>query len=197
MTSLMDNLLNSSRLFESGAGLYYHPVELDLAKLLHDVCQLHREFALRSHIREDFGGGPLPVVGDAKLLFQVFSNLLSNAIKYSPGGDPIAIEAHAEAGEVLVSVEDRGIGIPEKDRDRLFARYARGSNVSGIVGTGIGLYLVKMVIDLHQGRVAVESREGEGSRFIVRLPSALPRREAAPAAAAQSPNALERQAAVE
>ena len=196
MTSLMDNLLNSSRLFESGAGLYYHPVELDLGRLLHEVCQLHREFALRSHIGENFGGDPLPVVGDAKLLFQVFSNLLSNAIKYSPGGDPIAIDAKVENGEVVVVVEDHGIGIPEQDRDRLFTRYARGSNVSGIVGTGIGLYLVKMVIDLHQGGVAVESREGKGSRFTVRLPSALQREEAAPAAAsAQSPNAVERQAA--
>jgi len=202
MTSLMDNLLNSARLFEGGAGLYYHPVELDLARLLHDVCQLHREFALRSHIRENFGGRPLPVVGDAKLLFQVFSNLLSNAIKYSPGGDPITIEAHMAEGEVVVVVEDRGIGVPEKDRDRVFTRYARGSNVSGIVGTGIGLYLVKMVIDLHQGRVAVESREGKGSRFTVRLPSALPRQEATRAAAqspasAQSPNAVESQAAAE
>jgi two-component system, OmpR family, sensor kinase len=201
MTSLMDNLLNSARLFEGGAGLYYHPVELDLAKLLHDVCQLHREFALRSHIREDFGGRALPVVGDAKLLFQLFSNLLSNAIKYSPGGDPIAIDARAEAGEVVVSVQDRGIGIPEQDRERLFTRYARGSNVSGIVGTGIGLYLVKMVIDLHQGRVAVESRVGEGSRFTVRLPSALARQEAPPvaAAAASAPpsNAAERETAAE
>jgi two-component system OmpR family sensor kinase len=201
MTSLMDNLLNSSRLFEGGAGLYYHPVELDLAKLLHDVCQLHREFALRSQIRENFGGRALPVVGDAKLLFQVFSNLLSNAIKYSPGGDPITIDARVEAGEVVVSVEDSGIGIPEKDRDRLFARYARGSNVSGIVGTGIGLYLVKMVIDLHHGRVAVESREGDGSRFTVRLPSALPRQEAPPVAAASASappsNAPERQTAAE
>ncbi|MBV8754304.1 MAG: sensor histidine kinase, partial [Hyphomicrobiales bacterium] len=94
------------------------------------------------------------------------------------------------------------IGVPEKDRDRVFTRYARGSNVSGIVGTGIGLYLVKMVIDLHQGRVAVESREGKGSRFTVRLPSALPRQEATRAAAqspasAQSPNAVESQAAAE
>jgi signal transduction histidine kinase len=193
MTSLMDNLLNSARLFEGGAGLYYHPVELDLAKLLSEVCQLHREFALRSQIREDFGGRALPVVGDPKLLFQVFSNLLSNAIKYSPGGDPITIEAHVEAGEIVVCVQDRGIGVPEKDRERLFARYARGSNVSGIVGTGIGLYLVKMVIDLHQGRVAVESREGEGSRFTVRLPAALALKAAPPVAAAPA----ERQAAAE
>jgi two-component system, OmpR family, sensor kinase len=200
MTSLMDNLLNSARLFDGGAGLYYHPAEIDLAALLHDVCQLHREIAPRSHIRENFAGERLPVVGDAKLLFQVFSNLLANAIKYSPGGGPITIGTAVEAGEVVVTVEDRGIGIPERDRDRLFARYSRGSNVSGIVGTGIGLYLAKMVIDLHQGRIAVESREGEGSRFTVRLPSALPLKEAPPVAAApasaQPPNA-ERPAAAE
>ncbi|HEV3395189.1 MAG TPA: MCP four helix bundle domain-containing protein, partial [Xanthobacteraceae bacterium] len=113
MTSLMDNLLNSSRLFDGGAGLYYHPVEIDLAALLHDVCQLHREIAPRSQIWEDFGGQPLPVVGDSKLLFQVFSNLLSNAIKYSPGGGLIKIGARTESGQVAVVVEDRGIGIPE------------------------------------------------------------------------------------
>ena len=98
-----------------------------------------------------------------------------------------------------MAVEDRGIGIPEQDRDRLFARYSRGSNVSGIVGTGIGLYLAKMVIDLHHGQVAVQSREGEGSRFTVRLPATLPLKDAPPVAAApasaQPPNAPERHAA--
>jgi signal transduction histidine kinase len=84
-------------------------------------------------------------------------------------------------------VEDRGIGIPENDRERLFARYSRGSNVSGIVGTGVGLYLVKMVIDLHRGAVAVESREGEGSRFTVRLPEDLPLKNATPASLATAP----------
>jgi signal transduction histidine kinase len=180
MTNLMDNLLNSSRLFDGGAGLYYHPVEIDLAALLHDVCQLHREIAPRSQIWEDFGGQPLPVVGDSKLLFQVFSNLLSNAIKYSPGGGLIKIGARTESGQVAVVVEDRGIGIPESDRERLFTRYGRGSNVSGIVGTGVGLYLVKMVIDLHHGDVAVESREGEGSRFSVRLPLNVALKDTAP-----------------
>jgi two-component system, OmpR family, sensor kinase len=187
MTSLIDNLLNSSRLFDGGAGLYYHPVEIDLAALLHDVCQLHREISPRSQIGEDFGGQPLRVIGDAKLLFQVFSNLLANAIKYSPGGGLIKIGGKAEAGQVVVTVEDRGIGIPENDRERLFARYSRGSNVSGIVGTGVGLYLVKMVIDLHRGAVAVESREGEGSRFTVRLPEDLPLKNATPASLATAP----------
>jgi signal transduction histidine kinase len=70
----------------------------------------------------------------------------------------------------MVRVKDNGIGIPAKDRAQLFERYYRGSNVSGIVGTGVGLYLVKMVLDLHGGEISVTSTEGEGSDFSVRLP---------------------------
>jgi len=104
------------------------------------------------------------------LLFQVFSNLLSNAIKYSPGGGLIEISAAKEQASVVLTVEDHGLGIPKQDFDRLFERYFRGSNVSGIIGTGVGLYLVKMVVELHGGRIVVESSEGSGSTFTVRLP---------------------------
>jgi two-component system, OmpR family, sensor kinase len=110
------------------------------------------------------------MIGDAKLLFQVFSNLLSNAIKYSPGGGTIEVEAWETTDEVVITVADRGIGVPASDLDRLFERYHRGSNVSGIVGTGVGLYVVKTAVALHNGRVVVESKEGRGSRFIVGLP---------------------------
>jgi signal transduction histidine kinase len=170
MTHLMDNLLNSSRLIEQGAELYFHPTEIDLVGVLADVCQLHREIAAKSRIIERFEADSLRMSGDPKLLHQVFSNLLSNAVKYSPTGKPITIRAAIEAGEAVVSVEDHGIGIPAADIDRVFARYSRGSNVSGIVGTGIGLYLVRMIVDLHHGRMTVESIEGEGSCFRVRLP---------------------------
>jgi signal transduction histidine kinase len=98
------------------------------------------------------------------------SNLLSNAVKYSPGGGAIEVEARGTPDEVIVTIADRGIGIPHDDLDRLFERYHRGSNVSGIVGTGVGLYLVKLAVELHHGRVEVESKEGAGSRFTVRLP---------------------------
>jgi two-component system OmpR family sensor kinase len=100
----------------------------------------------------------------------VFDNLLSNAIKYSPGAGIAKITAGIEDGWLAIDVEDNGIGIPPGDIDRLFERYFRGSNVSGIVGTGVGLNLVKMVVDLHGGDIAVASEEGKGSRFTVRLP---------------------------
>src|SRR5262249_33735122 len=169
ITHLIDNLLNTSRLFDGGAGLYFHPEEIEVGALLHEISQLHREIAPGSQILERFGAGPLQMMGDPKLLFQLFSNLVSNAIKYSPSGGPVEISAEREAEEVVVVIEDHGIGIPVKDIDRLFQRYHRGSNVSGIVGTGVGLYLAKMVVDLHGGTIAVESKEGEGTRITVRL----------------------------
>jgi two-component system OmpR family sensor kinase len=193
MTQLIDNLLNSSRLIDGGVGggggggQYFHPAEMDMAALLQEVCQLHREMVPGAQIAERIAVAPLPLVGDPKLLFQVFSNLLSNAIKYSPGGGVIAVDAAMVDDEVVVAVADRGIGIPESDLNRLFERYHRGSNVSGIVGTGVGLYLVKMVVDMHGGAVTVESHEGDGARFTIRLPRK-PAAAAEAAAIAEAPS---------
>ena len=177
LTHLIDNLLNSARLIDGGAEPYFHPAEMDLAALLREVCQVHREITPGAQISERFAAAPIAMVGDVKLLFQVFSNLLSNAVKYSPHGGAIEVEAGVAAGEVIVTIADRGIGIPAADLDRLFERYHRGSNVSGIVGTGVGLYLVKMAIELHRGGIEVESKEGTGSRFVVRLPTKPPAKE--------------------
>lgn len=191
MTQLIDNLLNASRLIDGGVGgsvgQYFRPTEMDMAALLQEVCQLHREMVPGAHIAERIAAAPMPMVGDAKLLFQVFSNILSNAIKYSPDGGVIAVDAAPAADEVVVAVADHGIGVPESDLDRLFERYHRGSNVSGIVGTGVGLYLVKMVVDMHGGAVTVESKEGEGSRFTIRLPRQ-PAAAAATTAIAEAPS---------
>ena len=186
MTHLIDNLLNSSRLIEGGAALYFHPQQFDLRELLHEICQLHHEIAPGYQFVENYGASRLPMVGDPKLLSQVFNNLLSNAVKYSPGDSVIKVGAAIEGGRAVVTVEDTGLGIPAGDVDRLFERYFRGSNVSGIVGTGVGLNLVKMVVDLHGGDILVESAEGKGSKFTVRLPTAPPPVEDAASGEAES-----------
>jgi len=184
LTHLIDNLLDSSRLIDSGSQLHSHPEEIELAALLHEICQLHREIAPGRRIEEQFAG-PLPMAGDPKLLFQAFSNLVSNAIKYSASSSAVEVSAGQDASMIIVTVKDNGIGIPASDMQQLFERYYRGSNVSGIVGTGVGLYLVRMVIEAHGGEVSVESVEGRGSRFSVRLPV-----RAAPKAATVSPSVL-------
>jgi two-component system OmpR family sensor kinase len=170
LTGIMDGLLGPSQLLDGQA--VYHPTEIDPAALLHDVCQLHRETTHGADIKEDFGDMPPFMHGDLKLLFALFSNLLSNAIKYSPAGSPVEVIAGIERGgdTLLVTVRDHGVGIPERDRARLFERYFRGSNATGIAGSGVGLHLVAMVLDLHGGKSEVQSREGSGSSFSVRLP---------------------------
>ncbi|HEY2186330.1 MAG TPA: ATP-binding protein [Xanthobacteraceae bacterium] len=169
LTHLIENLLDSSRVIDGG--LSFHKEEIELSKLLHEVCQLHRELALGSQIDERLGALPLRIMGDPKLLFQMFSNLLSNAVKYSSSGQVIEVAAGLDRGTAVVAVKDHGIGIPAKDIDQVFERYFRGSNVSGLVGTGVGLYLARMVVDAHGGEITVDSREGEGSTFTVRLPA--------------------------
>jgi two-component system OmpR family sensor kinase len=176
VTNVMGNLLDSSRLLDGNGGLSLNYSEFDLTLLLQEVCLLHREIAPRSQIWENFSVEPHRLVGDRSLLFQAFSNLLSNAIKYSPDGGLITIKLTSNTKQVIVSICDRGIGIPKEEADRLFERYYRGSNALGTVGTGIGLYFVKMVVELHNGHISVESREGLGSQFTVRLPVSLAER---------------------
>jgi two-component system, OmpR family, sensor kinase len=171
MTQLIDNLIGSARLIDGGIDLNYHPMQVDLTEIVREVCRMQRELTPDSQILELAAAQPLMVFGDASLLSQVFGNLLSNAVKYSPDGGLIRVTAVQDDAQIIVAVEDHGIGIPERDRQRVFERYYRGSNTSGIVGSGVGLYLVSTIASLHKGSVQLDSREGEGSRFTLRLPS--------------------------
>jgi signal transduction histidine kinase len=171
ITHLIRNLIDSARVIDSDVQLYFHPSITDVGMLLHEVCQLQREIVPQARILEHIDARPLHILGDSNLLFQVFCNLLSNAVKYSPGAGLIEVTAaYDETSHLVISVEDHGIGIAEADRTRLFERYFRGSNVAGITGTGVGLYFVKMVVELHGGEVAVDTQESVGSKFVVRLP---------------------------
>jgi signal transduction histidine kinase len=170
LTGIMDSLLGDSRLLDEQA--VCHPGEFNPATLLHEVCQLHRETTRGADIREEFGELSSTMHGDPKLLFALFSNLLSNALKYSAAGSPVEVMARMKpGGGLLVHVRDHGIGIPDRDRVHLFERYYRGSNAAGVAGSGVGLHLVAMVLELHGGAIEVESRAGEGSTFIVHLPA--------------------------
>jgi signal transduction histidine kinase len=170
ITGLMENLLTSARVMDADATLFFHPVDLDLAALLHDVVAFHRETTPNADIREEFAATSLPILGDPNLLFQTFSNLLSNAIKYSPDKVMVRITARRTNDRVTVAVSDHGLGIPRADLERLFTCYHRGGNVSGIVGAGVGLYLARTVVQLHGGEISVDSEEGSGSCFTVSLP---------------------------
>ena len=170
LTGIMDSLLGDSLLLDGQA--VYRPSDFVPAELLHEVCQLHRETTRNADIREDFAELPSVMLGDRKLLFALFSNLLSNALKYSAPGDPIEVRAYRDTSEkISVCIRDRGLGISERDRAHLFERYFRGANAVGVAGSGVGLHLVAMVLELHGGTIEVESTEGVGSTFVVHLPA--------------------------
>jgi two-component system, OmpR family, sensor kinase len=167
---MIDHLVDTTRLMDDDAGLFFHPAPMDLATVLRDVCRVQLEISPAVQILEDFTVEALPMRGDPKLLFQAFSNLVANAVKYSPGRAKVVLQARQNNRQITVTIEDSGIGIPANDREHIFSRYYRGSNVSGFVGTGIGLFLVATVIRLHAGGISVESNEGKGARFIITLP---------------------------
>ncbi len=143
--------------------------EVDLIALARDVV---RVFSVTRAIDVRAMAGVPPVYGDAARLRQVIENLIGNAIKYSPGGEPVEVSVRGRPGGVELAVRDRGIGIPDAERGKLFGRFARASNARalGIGGTGFGLYLVKTIVELHGGAVDVESVEGHGSTFRVSVP---------------------------
>ena len=172
VTKVMENIITSSSLYDGTSQLPFAPRKLDPCKLIADVCRINEENNPQCQIRFDYDEQPMLVFGDQDLLFLIFSNLISNAIKYSNADKEIRVTAYAAGDFAVITIEDKGIGIPEKDMAQLFERYHRGSNVTGIGGTGIGLHLVKMAISLHEGDIQVQSKEGAGSRFIVRLPLA-------------------------
>jgi two-component system, OmpR family, sensor kinase len=173
MTQLIQNLIESARVSDGEVALYFHPARMDLRQLVREVCHTQREILSQAQILESFDSTPLYIRGDSNLLFQVFSNLLSNAMKYSSGNSLVEVSATSDEASATVCVADRGIGIPDSDCERIFERYYRGRNATGITGTGVGLYFVKTVVDLHGGSVRAESRQGGGSRFTVRLPREL------------------------
>jgi len=116
------------------------------------------------------------VLGENESLEQLFTNLIDNALKYSPSGSVVRVVAELGKSTIKIQVIDQGIGIPVKDQARIFERFYRvdraRSREKG--GTGLGLSIVKHITELHGGKVAVESVEGEGATFTVTLPIARP-----------------------
>lgn len=173
LSSLVTNVLDLARIDEGRKEFRSEPVNLvPLIRELADTTQHrvgHEGFEVRTEIRE-----PLPEVrGDTEALRQALSNLLNNAIQYSGEAREVDVVAESEGRQVTIAVKDAGVGIPEDEISKVFDRFYRGGNevTRAIRGSGLGLTLVREIVDAHGGSVEVASEIGKGSTFTIRLPA--------------------------
>ncbi|MBX3304116.1 MAG: HAMP domain-containing histidine kinase [Nitrospira sp.] len=167
---MVDDLLDLSRL--QGRRAPFSPAPVQLNQIIQDalVAFLRDRTQKKVSLQLDLSQSLDSVWGDGDRLRQVFANLIHNAIKFSsPGGD-IRVTAEGSRVGVTVCVADSGCGIPSEEMDRIFLPFYRCSNGTHARGAGLGLSIVKELVDLHGGAVRVESAVGKGSRFFVDLP---------------------------
>jgi signal transduction histidine kinase len=147
----------------------------DARALVETTVRMFESASQRHRIETDLPAQSLALRCDAMRIEQVLNNLVSNAIKYSPDGGVVRIAARAEGGHVVIEVADRGLGIAKEALPSLFEPFRRGAHRDeGIPGAGLGLYVVRRIVDAHGGTIDVQSARGEGSLFRVSLPSGLP-----------------------
>ena len=172
MSELIDDFLDFARL--DAAGVQLHLEEIDLAKVIARAVEQFLPMAEAKGITlRGEALGPAQVRGDRKRLAQVAANLISNAIKFTASGGAVTAKVARSEAQVTASVQDSGRGILAKDLDRLFHRYSRVDEeaATAVSGTGLGLMIVREIVEAHGGQVGVDSKEGFGSRFWFRLPS--------------------------
>lgn len=176
MIELVNGLLNISRI-ESGR-LIIEPSSTDLNRLIEEVLvELKPRISAKQQQLSFLPLADLPQLNlDQKLIRQVYSNLLTNAMKYTPAGGHISIILSKTATEVITQISDTGLGIPKAEQSHIFEKFYRGSNVLSIKdatnGTGLGLYLIKAILESSGGKLWFESEQGKGTSFFFSLPLA-------------------------
>jgi PAS domain S-box-containing protein len=174
LNQLIGVMLDLSRL--QSEQLTITSTRLDIAALIRRVVDDVRPTLTQHTLACSLPDTPLMIDGDELRLEQVLQNLLSNAVKYSPAGGPITVRVERQNGSVCVAVADQGIGIPQANLPQLFQRFYRADNVDPqqISGMGIGLHVVRAIVELHGGQVQVVSPAEGGSIFTVSLPESQP-----------------------
>jgi two-component system sensor histidine kinase SenX3 len=172
LTNLVQDMITLSRI--QAAEPIPDPAAVDLDAVVAEALDRGRMKATARGIElASTGTRRLTVLGDEELLITALRNLLDNAVAYSPDKTRVSVSTHLDGPDIVaLSVSDQGIGIPERDLERIFERFYRvdpaRSRVTG--GTGLGLAIVKHVTAAHGGKVTVTSKEGQGSTFTLRLP---------------------------
>jgi PAS domain S-box-containing protein len=167
---LITDMLDLDRLEAGKMKLQMSPI--DLNAIVEGVAVRSSVVSLKHRIGTELEPNLPMVLGDSDRLVQVVTNLVSNAIKYSPAGGEVLISTHLVNGAVEVSIRDHGVGIPADFVDRLFGRFERyEKSPSKVIGTGLGLAIARQIIEMHGGKIWVESAVGSGSVFHFTIPA--------------------------
>ncbi len=175
LLDMINELLDVSRL-EAGRPLTLAVKPVEPKPLLEKLARrqkFSKFFTARHEIAHEIADDlPEIIPADEDKLNQILSNLLSNAIKYSPEGGKITLSAQRENDHMVIAVKDEGVGLTPEQQARLFRQYERveREDIKNIPGTGLGLYLVKSLVELHGGTITLDSAPGSGSTFTVKLP---------------------------
>lgn len=166
-SALLSDILTISRIDSGKVG--FHPAWINVQALCQQVIDTHFNYQAHERMIQLLTiGTPSPVFIDDKLMTHVLINLLSNAFKFSQNNPMLSLTF--QTGELIIQVQDDGIGIPAADLPLLFQAFFRASNTTAIQGTGLGLVITRQFVELHGGTLAVQSQEGKGSTFTVVLP---------------------------
>ena len=169
LSHLLDEVLDVSRAEAGKIG--YNPIQVNLKEICRKAIE---EIQLTSGNRQNFILNYQSVINefnlDALHIYAILTNLLSNASKYSPEEGNIELDVDSDIETLTITIKDYGLGIPPEDMDKLFEPFHRATNINEIRGTGLGLTIVKNAVDLHNGKIEVNSVLGKGTSFKVEIP---------------------------
>lgn len=171
LSSMTGNILLLSRLESQGIQPAFAPFSVD--EQLRQAALLYLPRAQEKGLDLDIDVPDLVISGNAELMMHAWTNLLENAIKFSARGGDVKVRARSDASTVTVLIADRGIGMPEDTKARIFDQFFQGDTSHREAGNGLGLALAQRIVQLHRGDIQVDTAPGEGSTFVVTLPKAL------------------------
>ncbi|MEP6986121.1 MAG: HAMP domain-containing sensor histidine kinase, partial [Chloroflexota bacterium] len=168
LVQMLDDMLVIAQMETNN--LNYEPEQLNIEAFLRRIVDEFQSIHSESYQLVYESQFSDEVMADPRLLRQIAANLISNAIKYSPEGSTIEVVLEHQDGQIVLTVRDHGIGIPEDDQIHLFQAFKRASNVGVVRGTGLGLAIVQQAASLHRGDVHLESRVGVGTTVTLKFP---------------------------
>src|SRR3989344_1316112 len=170
---LVNDLLDVSRIQEGQIHLEVRPMQIE--KIAEEIIDNHSMIIKTAGVSLDYQivNGPLPLVQtDPDKLSRIMANLISNAIKYTPRGGKISVVLEKKGNNVSISISDTGVGIPKSEQAKVFGKFFRSHNILKLSpdGTGLGLFIVKSLVEIMGGKISFVSEEGKGTSFIFTLP---------------------------